>query len=107
MPRSLSTPHATTSAAPAESRATRCDDWKPSFIVSRNVRWKKGSRDCQARGSFVLRTVDAPESAPADTLALPDAPPVITLGQALPFALAFEARRRQAADRRARGSSSV
>ena len=101
MPRSLSTPHATTSAAPAESRATRCDDWKPSFIVSRNVRWKKGSRDCQARGSFVLRTMDAPESAPADTLALPDAPPVITLGQALPFALAFEARRRQAADRRA------
>lgn len=101
MPRSLSTPHANTSAAPAESRATRCDDWKPSFIVSRNVRWKKGSRDCQARGSFVLRTMDAPESAPADTLALPDAPPVITLGQALPFALAFEARRRQAADRRA------
>ena len=45
--------------------------------------------------------MDAPESAPADTLALPDAPPAITLGQALPFALAFEARRRQAADRRA------
>ena len=62
---------------------------------------KKGSRHCQARGSFVLRTMDAPESAPADTLALPDAPPAITLGQALPFALAFEARRRQAADRRA------
>lgn len=65
------------------------------------MRWKKGSRHCQARGSFVLRTMDAPESAPADTLALPDAPPAITLGQALPFALAFEARRRQAADRRA------
>jgi hypothetical protein len=43
----------------------------------------------------------APERAPADTLALPDARPAITLGEALPFALAFEARRRQAADRRA------
>ena len=55
---------------------------------------------CQAR-PFVLRTMHAPERAPADTLALPDARPAITLGEALPFALAFEARRRQAADRRA------
>ena len=54
----------------------------------------------QAR-PFVLRTMHAPERAPADTLALPDARPAITLGEALPFALAFEARRRQAADRRA------
>ena len=45
--------------------------------------------------------MDAPDSAQANTLALPDARPAITLGQALPFALAFEARRRQAADERA------
>ena len=62
---------------------------------------KKDARHCQARSSFVLHFMDAPENASANTLALPNAPPAITLGQALPFALAFEARRRQAADERA------
>jgi len=42
MPRSLSTPHATTSAALAESRATRCDDRKPSFMTGL-LRFKKFS----------------------------------------------------------------